>query len=111
MARALRGEIRWADLAETQGREQAGPRPVLVLSHDVFNERSGTVVAMAIPSRPQRAGYPLTWPIPEGLLSRPSWAKVSQLRTFSTERIGRPIARLADDQMDEIVTALLELIG
>ena len=60
MARILRGEIRWADLNRIRGREQAGLRPVLVLSHDVFNERSGTVIAVALTSQPQRAGFPLT---------------------------------------------------
>ncbi|TME96464.1 MAG: type II toxin-antitoxin system PemK/MazF family toxin [Chloroflexi bacterium] len=111
MARALRGEIRWAELAETRGREQTGPRPVLILSHDVFNDRSETAIAMAITSSPQRVGYPLTWQIPDGLLPRPSWVKVSQLRTLSTQRIGRPIAKLDDEQMDELVSALLELVG
>jgi len=40
MARILRGDIRWAELSPVRGRVQAGRRPVLVLSHDVFNERS-----------------------------------------------------------------------
>jgi hypothetical protein len=60
MARILRGDIRWADLNPTRGREQAGRRPVLVLSHDVFNERSGTVIAVAMTSQEPRAGFPLT---------------------------------------------------
>ena len=60
MARILRGEIRWADLNPVRGREQAGRRRVLILSQDVFNERSGTVVAVALTSQPQRAGFPLT---------------------------------------------------
>ena len=60
MARILRGEIRWADLNPVRGKEQAGLRPVLILSHDVFNERSGTVIAVALTSQPQRAGFPLT---------------------------------------------------
>ncbi len=42
MARILRGDIRWATLDPARGQEQAGLRPVLVLSQDVFNERSGT---------------------------------------------------------------------
>jgi len=42
MARILRGEVRWADLNPVRGNEQAGLRPVLIVSHDVFNERSGT---------------------------------------------------------------------
>ena len=48
MARILRGEIRWADLNPVRGREQAGQRPVLILSQDVFNDRSGTVVVVAL---------------------------------------------------------------
>src|SRR5438093_8089026 len=60
MARILRGEIRWADLNPVRGSEQAGMRPVLILSHEVFNDRSGTVIAMALTSQPQRAGFPLS---------------------------------------------------
>ncbi len=60
MARILRGEIRWADLNPVRGHEQAGQRPVLILSQDVFNERSGTVIAVALTSQAQRAGFPLT---------------------------------------------------
>ncbi len=36
MARILRGDIVWADLNPVRGREQAGRRPVLILSHDIF---------------------------------------------------------------------------
>ena len=63
MARILRGDIRWADLDPSIGHEQAGRRPVLVLSVDRFNERSNTVIAMAITSRPQNAGFPFTMPL------------------------------------------------
>ena len=62
MARILRGEIRWADLNPVRGHEQAGRRPVLVVSHDVFNQRSGTVIAVALTSQEPRAGFPLTLP-------------------------------------------------
>ena len=48
MARILRGDIIWADLNPVQDREQAGRRPVVVVSEDIFNARSGTVIAMAI---------------------------------------------------------------
>ena len=37
------GEIRWAELNPVRGNEHAGLRPVLILSHDVFNERSGWI--------------------------------------------------------------------
>jgi len=68
----LRGEIRWADLYPVRRSEQAGKRPVLVLSHDVFNERSGTVIAVALTSQPQRAGFPLMLELQSGRLPRKS---------------------------------------
>ena len=60
MAQILRGDIYWADLDPTKGHEQSGQRPVLILSNDIFNQHSGTVIAMALTSQRQRAGFPLT---------------------------------------------------
>lgn len=111
MARVLRGEIYWADLQPVRGQEQGGFRPVLVLSHDIFNDRSGTVIVLAITSQPQRAGYPLTWPAPAGLLPKQSWVKISQIRTLATERLGARLGRLGEDDLREIVEGLNQLIG
>lgn len=52
MAHILRGEIRWADLNPVRGSEQAGTRPVLVISNDIFNARAGVVIALALPVNP-----------------------------------------------------------
>jgi mRNA interferase MazF len=111
MARILRGEIRWADLSPVRGREQAGKRPVLVLSHDVFNERSGTVIAVALTSEPQRAGFPLTLELASRGLPKRSWAKISQIRTLSVERVGTRIARAAPEELAQVVEGLNEIIG
>ncbi|MBN2409012.1 MAG: type II toxin-antitoxin system PemK/MazF family toxin [Candidatus Aminicenantes bacterium] len=111
MARILRGEIRWADLASTRGREQAGRRPVLVISHDIFNERSGTVIAMAITSQPQKAGFPLTMEIESGGLPKRSWLKIGQVRILATERLGKRIARLAPEDLSQVIEGLGEIIG
>jgi mRNA interferase MazF len=81
VARIVRGEIYWADLNPVRGREQAGLRPVLVISHDILNERSGTVIALALTGQPQRAGYPLTLQIGSVKLPQPTWVKLSQIRT------------------------------
>lgn len=110
MARILRGEIYWADLQPVRGHEQGGVRPILVLSHDVFNDRSGTVIALAVTSQPQRAGFPLTWQIPRGTLPKESWVKISQIRTLSTGRLGARLGRLGEDQLQDIVNGLLQLI-
>jgi mRNA interferase MazF len=111
MARILRGEIRWADLNPAQGREQSGRRPVLILSHDVFNERSGTVIAMAITSRPQKAGFPLTLEIGSKGLPRRSWVKMSQVRTLAAERIGKLAAVLSPEELARAIDGLNEIIG
>jgi mRNA interferase MazF len=111
MARILRGEIYWADLDPTKGREQAGERPVLVLSHDIFNERSGTIIAMALTSSPQKAGFPLTLELADTSLPKKSWIKISQIRTLSTERLGKKITKLSDKELDLVIEGLNEIIG
>ena len=111
MAGILRGEIRWADLNPIRGNEQAGLRPVLILSHDVFNERSGTVIAVALTSQPQRAGFPLTLEITEARLPKRSWVKISQIRTLAVERIGKRLGRASPEEMGQIIEGLNEILG
>jgi mRNA interferase MazF len=111
MARILRGDIYWADLEPVRGREQQGQRPVLILSRELFNDRSGTVIAMAVTSQPQRAGFPLTYSLAPGVLPKPSWIKISQIRTLSAERLGKKLGRLPEADLDRIIEGLLDLIG
>ena len=111
MARILRGDVRWADLNPVRGREQAGQRPVLVLSHDVFNERSGTVIAVAVTSREPTAGFPLSLRLSSVKLPKRSWVKISQIRTLSVERIGRRLARASDEEIAAGVDGLVEILG
>ena len=111
MARILRGEIRWADLNPVRGHEQAGLRPVLILSHDVFNDRSGTVIAMALTSQPQRAGFPLTHELQSSKPPKRSWVKISQIRTLSVERIGARLGRSTPEELAHVVEGLNEIIG
>jgi mRNA interferase MazF len=111
MARVLRGDVLWAELDPTQGREQAGRRPVLVISHDIFNERSGTVIAMAITSQPQKAGFPLTVELMSGSLPKRSWVKVGQIRTLSLERLGKRIGRVTPEELLRVVEGLNEIVA
>jgi len=111
VAQILRGEIRWADLNPVKGREQGGKRPVVIISQDIFNERSGTVIAMAITSQPQRADFPLTLELIPSTLSKQSWVKISQIRTLSVERIGGILNKVPPEQMDQLVEGLNEVIG
>ena len=111
MARILRGEIRWADLNPTRGHEQAGHRPVLILSQEVFNQRSGTVIAVAITGQPQTAGFPLTLEIVSRDLPKRSWIKISQIRTLAVERIGRRLGQATPEEVTRVVEGLNEIIG
>lgn len=111
MAGILRGNIHWADLNPVIGSEQGGLRPVLILSQNVFNERSGTVIAVAITSQPQSAGFPLTLELSESKLPKQSWVKISQIRTLSVKRIGSKLAKASDEELNLIIEGLNEIIG
>jgi mRNA interferase MazF len=111
MAQLLRGDVIWANLNPARGREQAGLRPVLVLSHEVFNQRSGTVIAMALTSQPQRAGFPLSLELTAKGLPKKSWIKISQIRTLSVERLGKKIGKVSPEELDLIIEGLNEIIG
>jgi len=106
-----RGEIYWADLNPVRGAEQAGLRPVLVISHDIFNERSGTVIVLALTSQEPRAGFPLIFELANIDLPKKSWVKISQIRTLSVERIGGKLGRATLEDLEKIIEALNEIVG
>ncbi|HAV10592.1 MAG TPA: MazF family transcriptional regulator [Dehalococcoidia bacterium] len=111
MARILRGDILWADLSPGQGHEQTSLRPVLILSHDIFNEHSGTAIVMAITSQSQRAGYPLTLELKDADLPKRSWLKISQIRTLSTDRLRSRICKVSHEQLAQSFEGLNEIIA
>jgi len=111
MARILRGDIYWADLNPVIGSAQGGLRPVLILSQNVFNERSGTVIAVALTSQQQKAGYPLTFELANAKLPKKSWVKISQIRTLSVKRIRKKISKVSNEELDIVIEGLNEIIG
>ncbi len=111
MARILRGGIYWADLSPVVGSEQGGLRPVLVLSENIFNEHSGTLIAVALTSRPQKAGYPLTFELDHPELPKKSWVKISQIRTLSVKRLRGEITTVSEDEIAAVIEGLNEIIG
>ncbi len=111
MASILRGEIYWVDINPTMGHEQSGIRPVLILSSNIFNEKSGTVIGMAITSQKPKAGYPLSYSLEDEKLPKPSWVKIGQVRTLSTDRIHEVIGKINDEKLREIIEGLNEILG
>ncbi len=111
MARILRGDIIWAQLDPTLGHEQSGSRPVLVLSENIFNDRSGTVIAVVLTSQQPSAGFPLTFELSDSSLPKKSWVKISQIRTLSIQRLGKKIGIASDEELETIIEGLNEIIG
>lgn len=111
MARILRGDIVWASLDPTIGHEQSGSRPVLVLSEEIFNERSGTVVGVAVTSQRPKVGFPLSLELSDERLPKRSWAKISQIRTLFVQRLGKKIGTASLEELDSVVEGLTEIIG
>lgn len=111
MAGILRGEIRWANLNPAMGHEQQGYRPVLILSVDLFNRKSGTVIAMALTSQEPRAGFPLTMELPDAGLPKRSWVKISQIRKLVVERIGDCLGRMDEPTLSRILEGLGDILG
>jgi mRNA interferase MazF len=111
VGKILRGDIIWADLNPIRGNEQAGHRPVLIISEDIFNEHSGTVIALAITCQPQKAGFPLTYHLGKKNLPKDSWIKISQIRTLSIERLGNKMGHISHPDMEQILEGLKEIIG
>ena len=111
MARILRGAIVWADLNPARGSEQAGVRPVLVLSEDTFNQNSGTVIAVALTSRQPRIGFPFTLELSSTTLPKKSWVKISQIRTLSGDRLGQQIGQATEAELEQILVGLNKILG
>jgi len=111
VARILRGDILWANLDPTLGHEQSGSRPVLILSQNVFNDRSGTVIAVVLTSQQPKAGFPLTLELSDSRLPKRSWVKISQIRTLSTQRLGKKLGKATAQELADIIEGLNEIIG
>lgn len=111
MARVLKGDLFWADLEPTRGREQAGKRPVVVLSGEAFNDRTRTVIAMAITSKPQTMSFPLTHELASGNLPKRSWIKIGQIRTLAVQHLGRRIGTVTPEEVLRVVDGLNEILA
>jgi mRNA interferase MazF len=88
MSAPARGEVWLADLNPTRGHEQAGRRPVLVVSEDLFN-RGPAGLAIVLPMASTVRGVPSHVPVvpPEGGLKNASAILCEAIRSVSVERL------------------------
>ncbi len=112
MNHASRGEIWLVSLDPTQGREQAGTRPALVISVDLFNHGAAELVVV-IPITSKAKGIPLHVEIepPEGGLTLTSFVKCEDVRSISTSRLAKRLGKVSPQTMDVVEDRLRVLLG
>ena len=106
-----RGDVLWADLIPRSGSEQTGRRPVIVVSHDGFNQTAGWKSVIVVPistSTSQSRRGPTVVEIPEGTggLQKASFAVCHQVITLDRAKLTRKIGTLPNDAMLEVAAAL-----
>ena len=69
------------------------------------------MIAVALTTRPPRAGFPLTLEVGSGQLPKPAWIKISQIRTLSVQRIGRKLGAVSPEEVARVIEGLNEILG
>lgn len=107
-----RGDIYYADLSPVVGSEQGGKRPVLIISNDVGNKYSPTVIVAAITSKQTKSKLPTHYYL-TGVNEIPddSIILLEQIRTLDKRRLKEWLAQLNELYMDAIAHPLLVSIG
>lgn len=105
-----RGTVAWARLDPIEGHEQAGRRPVLIVSEGRFNARSGVVIVMPLTSQQPRVGAPFVLEVGR-IAGKRGWVKPSQVRTISRTRLGAVIGSVSDARVEACLDALLQVCG
>lgn len=107
-----RGEVWNAALDPTEGHEQAGHRPVLIVSHDQFNQGgSRLVVALPLTRTERQHVMHVRVLAPEGGLEADSSILCDQIRTLSQSRLGRKRGRVSDTTLAAVEARLLRLLA
>jgi mRNA interferase MazF len=112
MNQASRGEIWLVNLDPTQGREQAGTRPILIISVNTFNHGAAELV-VGVPVTSKAKGIPLHVEInpPEGGLNVKSFAKCEDVRSISTSRLVRKFGSVSVQTVEKVEDRLRILLG
>jgi mRNA interferase MazF len=101
MAEPLRGEIWLVNLDPTKGHEQAGKRPGLIVSVDLFNQGpAGLVVILPITTKPKGIPFHVEINISEGGLTRRSFIKCEDIRSIAKERLSKRVGGVSEETMN-----------
>lgn len=112
MNQISRGEIWLANLNPVRGHEQAGKRPCLIISVDMFNQgAAGLVVVLPITSKNKNIPFHVEVNPPEGALKVQSFIKCEDVRSISTERLEKCLGSITSETMSAVEDRLRILMG
>lgn len=106
-----RGEIWLVDLNPTRGHEQAGIRPALIVSTNLFNQGpAGLVVVLPITSTERRVPLHVAIVLPEGGVRQRSFVKCEDIRSVAVERLHERWGTVSPRSMDLVEDRLKILL-
>ncbi|MFM9160957.1 MAG: type II toxin-antitoxin system PemK/MazF family toxin [Dolichospermum sp.] len=112
MAKITRGEIWTVDLNPVRGHEQAGKRPCLVISVELFNQgASGLVVVLPVTSKNKGIPFHVTIEPPEGGVKILSFIKCEDVRSISVERLEKRWGTVSSETLALVEDRLRILMG
>jgi mRNA interferase MazF len=112
MPKITRGEIWLADLNPVRGREQAGKRPCLVISVDLFNQGpADLVVVLPVTSKEKRIPFHVNVVPPDGGLKMSSFIKCEDVRSISVDRLEKRYGTVSRETLAAVEDRLRILMG
>jgi len=107
----MRGDVVWAEIAPRSGSEQQGRRPIIVVSHDGFNQTAGwrSIIVVPVSTSPVQAGRgPTAVPLKAGAggLRKESVALCHQVTTLDRAKLTESLGRLPDDDLARVEDGL-----
>jgi mRNA interferase MazF len=107
-----RGEVWDLDFDPTVGHEQAGARPALILSVDIFNEGPAElVVVVPLTRTPRKVRWHVRVQPPEGGLVAESFIQCENVRSVSKRRIKRLRGRVSENTLAAVEDRVRILLG
>lgn len=107
-----RGDVWLVQLDPVRGHEQAGQRPCLVVSVDLFNHGpAGLCVVLPITSREKKIPFHVGLKPPEGGLAVPSFIKGEDIRSVSVDRLVSRLGAVSTEVIENIEDRLRILLG
>ena len=107
-----RGDVWDLSFDPTIGHEQAGARPALIVSVDIFNEGpAGLVVAIPLTRTQRKVRWHVPVLAPEGGLASESFIQCENVWSVSKQRLKRRRGRVSEGTMQQVEDRLRILMG